>query len=144
MINHDGRLSNGFCCNGQRPAPGLGCKGGNTTCLPFWRVCIAELAPDMITVMGKEGIVLGNSSILSNIGQSTSFNLLTTTKRPSMIQNFFSKYIVFFKQLNLIRFILPLIDYLAIIVVTRINTSKKLLTIYHLALAMSVFGPAKF
>ncbi|OTF72961.1 hypothetical protein BLA29_005723, partial [Euroglyphus maynei] len=65
MVNHDGRLHNGICCNGLRYNGG--CKGGNTTCLPFWRVCIVELEPDLISATNREG------------NEVTS----TTTKKPS-------------------------------------------------------------
>nr|XP_027203231.1 delta-like protein C [Dermatophagoides pteronyssinus] len=65
MANHDGRLHNGLCCNGMKPNV-VGCKGGNTTCLPFWRVCIAELAPDLIHSSNREAIEMTS----------------TTTKKP--------------------------------------------------------------
>lgn len=64
MVNHDGRLQSGHCCDGNPGGGGGGqwpvlsnivgnsnshrvgggaCKGGNVTCLPYWRICIAEL-----------------------------------------------------------------------------------------------------
>lgn len=44
LSNHDGRLRNGYCCNGHWPRTGS-CRDGNITCLPYWRVCIMEQEP---------------------------------------------------------------------------------------------------
>lgn len=78
MANHDGRLHNGLCCNGMKPNV-VGCKGGNTTCLPFWRVCIAELAPDLIHSSNREAIEMTS----------------TTTKKPWAIPGLLFKYVIY-------------------------------------------------
>lgn len=97
MSGHDGRLQNGACCSGQRPSSPLGfCKGGNTTCLPYWRICIVEMTPDMIgpVFASREASGSGSSGTTSgaDILNSGSPLQANTTKKPGMISSFFSKY----------------------------------------------------
>lgn len=102
MSGHDGRMQNGYCCNGIRPI-GSQCKGGNTTCLPYWRVCIVEMTPDMT------GPIFASRRRSDDHPQTISHHhhkpqesrifpsiSTTTTKKPSVISNFFSKILGFY------------------------------------------------
>lgn len=120
MNNHDGRLQSGLCCDGTKPLQKFGCKNGNKTCKPYWRICIDEIEPDYVPSVtnriNQEAIISKNreqrwiSNTLIPNGQLIPLNLSNIfirnsqrqsipsigelrngSKKISTIQNFFSK-----------------------------------------------------
>lgn len=86
MSNHDGTLHTGQCCNGNRGNTKSGCRSsGNSSCFPYWRICIAELSHESIPAQNRENLD----------------SLSTTTRKPSIIHNFFSKYTLSLSLSNL-------------------------------------------
>lgn len=75
--NPEGRLLNGNCCSGYKSS-GL-CRGGNTTCKPYWKICITQQQ--------------NNNNYTSNIipTQRKQDMKLKVTKRPSIFRNVFNK-----------------------------------------------------
>src|SRR5207253_2511705 len=52
--NPEGRLSNGNCCSGYKSSlDGMGgiCRGGNSSCSPYFKVCVTHLPPPTKTSM---------------------------------------------------------------------------------------------